>query len=411
MSSDAMSAAVLSARGVGKCFRRYPGRWSQLWEIVSGRPMHRPNWVFRELDFEVRGGEAVGLVGRNGAGKSTLLKLLTGVQEPSTGRIERRGLVSAILELGVGFHPDFTGRENARQMVLLQGLPQERVAELMPEIEAFAEIGGYFDQPVHTYSSGMQMRLAFSAATAVQPDVLIVDEAMAVGDAYFQHKCFDRIRLMRERGAAIMPVSHDPGAVRTLCSRAMLLHEGRLVEDGPPETVLETYNMLLAPDMSRQYADLPAGPGRRGGAGQVRVRSVELRQQGQAGQVVVSETPAQLVLVLDVHERVPDLTVGILIRDRLGNDMFGTNTHHQGVALPREPGRMELVWDLEGFHLGPGFYSLTVAAHAGAQHAAGNYDWWDRCLTFQVLPQGGALAVGPCVLGTRVSCRRLEATP
>ncbi len=405
-----MSLPVLSARGVGKCFRRYPGRWAQLREVVTGRQTHQPQWVLNGLTFDIGPGEAVGLVGRNGAGKSTLLKLLTGVQLPTTGVIERRGLISAILELGVGFHPDFTGRENARQMVLLQGLPVDRVQQLMPLIEEFAEIGAYFDQPVHTYSSGMQMRVAFSAATAVQPDLLLVDEAMAVGDAYFQHKCYERIRVMREHGAAVVLVSHDPTSIRTLCSRAILLHEGKVYEDGAAATVLETYNMLLAPDMARQYDEIPTsdeGQGRRAGTGEVHIDSVEFRQQDDRRQVLVSEVPVQLVVQLEVREPIPDLTVGILIRDRLGNDVFGTNTHYHGLALPRQPGRQELTWDLSGFHLGSGYYSLTVAAHAGAEHPAGNYDWWDRCLTFQVLPPNAVLSIGPCSLGATVTSRSL----
>ncbi|HTH78920.1 MAG TPA: ABC transporter ATP-binding protein [Ramlibacter sp.] len=402
-----IGAPVVSVRGLGKCFRRYPNRWAQLREIVTGRTEHEPHWVFRDLNFEIASGEAVGLVGRNGAGKSTLLKLLTGVQLPTVGAIERRGSIAAILELGVGFHPDFTGRENARQQLLLQGVREERVPELLPQVEEFAEIGEYFDEPVHTYSSGMQMRVAFSAATAMQPDVLIVDEALAVGDAYFQHKCYERIRVMREAGAAIVLVSHDPSPVRNLCSRALLLDEGHVVEDGPPSSVLETYNLLLAPRMSKQYAELPvdeAGQGRRAGTGEARIESVQWRQEGQPRQVLVSEVPAQLVVRVRVLQQVEDLTLGILIRDRLGNDMFGTNTHHHGLDLPTKPGEYEIAWDMQGFHLGSGYYSLTVAAHAGAEHPAGNYDWWDRCLTFQVLPRSGPLSIGPCSMDVNVSC-------
>ncbi len=400
-----MARVVLSARNVGKYFRRYPRRWAQLREVLTGHPTHEPHWVFRDLTFDVHEGEAVGIVGRNGAGKSTLLKLLTGVQQPSTGSIERFGRVAAILELGVGFHPEFTGRENARQMALVQGLPEDQVARLLPEIESFAEIGSYFDEPVHTYSSGMQMRLAFSAATAVQPDLLIVDEALAVGDAYFQHKCYERIRTMRDAGAAILFVSHDPSSVRSLCSRALLIHEGKLAEDGPPSHVLETYNMLLAPDLSRQQQNLAsAGEGRRAGTGEVHIASVEFRQEGQPRRALVTEMPAELALALDIRQPVPDLTLGILIRDRLGNDVFGTNTHHHGVELPSQaPGRLQVNWKLEGFHLGPGHYSLTVAAHAGAAHQAGNYDWWDRCLTFQVLPGNRPLSIGPCSMEATVA--------
>jgi lipopolysaccharide transport system ATP-binding protein len=405
-----MTEAVLSVRDVGKFFRRYPNRWAQLWEILTGQQRHEPHWVFRGVSFDIAPGEAVGLVGRNGAGKSTLLKLLTGLQAPSEGSVNRRGRVSAILELGVGLHPDFTGRENARQLGLVQGLSQPEAEALLPAVEAFAEIGEYFDEPVHTYSSGMQMRLAFSAATAVQPELLIVDEALAVGDAYFQHKCFERLRALRDAGAAVLLVSHDPSSIRTLCSRALLLHQGALVEDGPPSIVLETYNQLLAPDASRHQRSIAgAGAGRRGGTGEVLVETVAFRQEGEARTALVSEEPAQLVLDVAVREQVPSVTFGILVRDRLGNDVFGTNTHHHGLRIEPKPGRMRVVWDLHGFHLGPGHYSLTVAAHAGAVHSAGNYDWWDRCLTFQVLAAAGPASLGPASLGLTIRCEEVKA--
>ena len=399
---------VLSVRDVGKSFRVYPSRWAQLREILTGSSAHRRHWVFQGLSFDVQHGESVGLVGRNGAGKSTLLKLLTGVAHPDTGTIERHGRIAAILELGVGFNGEFSGLENARQSLLLQGLDESQVQALLPEVEAFAEVGEYFHQPVHTYSSGMQMRLAFSVATAVKPDLLIVDEALAVGDAYFQHKCYERIRALRDAGAAILMVSHDPSSIRSMCSRALLLDHGRIIEDGPPSPVLETYNLLLAPDVSRQHqaaAALSAGEGRRAGSGEVVVSAVSLLQSGVATHAPVSEVPAQLRIQLEVRQPVPDLTLGILIRDRLGNDIFGTNTHHHGLSLPSQhTGLLDVQWDLTGFHLGPGHYSLTVAAHAGSVHAAGNYDWWDRCLTFQVLPAAGPVSIGPASLRARVAC-------
>lgn len=410
-----MTEFVIAARQVGKYYRYYPGRLAQLWEVVAGRRTHRPEWVFRDISFQVAPGEAVGVIGRNGAGKSTLLRLLSGLQQASEGVIERRGRVAAILDLGVGLHPDFTGRENARQMALVQGVTTDQLPQLLPEVEAFAEIGRYFDQPVHTYSSGMQMRLAFSVATALRPDVLIIDEALAVGDAYFQHKCYERLRSLRETGVAILLVSHDPSSVRSLCNRALLIHDGRLVDAGPPSQVLETYNLLLA-DSSGASLSRPVdagasedqSTGRRGGTGEVRIAGVELRQRDRPTRSPVSGEPVVFTVSLDVQQPVPDLTLGILIRDRLGNDMFGTNTAYNGLALAVSAGQgIEIDWDVSGFHLGPGHYSLTVAAHRGVTHQAGNFDWWDRCLTFQVLPGAGPAMIGPCVLQADVRSRVL----
>ena len=208
---------------LGKAYKSYPSQWSRLaeWINPSGKPRHRLHWVLKDINFHLRAGEAVGIVGANGAGKSTLLKLLTGTTRPTTGQISVNGRVAALLELGMGFHPDFTGRQNAMMGGQLLGLSVEEILRLMPSIEAFAEIGEYIDQPVRTYSSGMQMRLAFSVATARRPDVLIVDEALSVGDSYFQHKSFERIREFRRAGNTLMIVSRfrQSAIARYFCRR------------------------------------------------------------------------------------------------------------------------------------------------------------------------------------------------
>ena len=190
------------------------------------------------------------LLGPNGAGKSTLLKLLTGTTQPTEGSMHIEGRVAALLELGLGFHPDFTGRQNAVMAGQLMGLSARDVTALMPEIEQFAEVGAYFDQPLRTYSTGMGVRLAFSVATAARPDVLILDETLSVGDAYFGHKCMRRIREFRAAGTTLLLVSHDPIAVKTLCDRALLLERGQVVRDGAPDTVLEAngYRLRVWPE-------------------------------------------------------------------------------------------------------------------------------------------------------------------
>src|SRR5471030_2067356 len=183
---------AITVSGLGKAYKQYPTRWSRLaeWLSPSAAPRHRLHWILRNIDFHVAAGEAVGLIGINGAGKSTLLKLITGTSQPTTGGVAMEGRVAALLELGMGFHPDFTGRQNVYMAGQLNGMSVPEIDALMPEIAAFADIGDYLDQPVRVYSSGMQMRLAFSVATARRPDILIVDEALAVGDMFFQQKCF-----------------------------------------------------------------------------------------------------------------------------------------------------------------------------------------------------------------------------
>jgi lipopolysaccharide transport system ATP-binding protein len=207
---------------------------------------HHLHWVLQDIDFEIKPGESVGIVGVNGAGKSTLLKMITGTTQPTCGQIELEGRVAALLELGMGFHPDFTGRQNAFMAGQLLGMQVEEIEALMPQIEGFAEIGDAIDHPVRTYSSGMQMRLAFSVATARRPDILIVDEALSVGDAYFQHKSFERIRSFRKAGTTLLIVSHDRSAIQSICDSAILLENGRMAMHGKPEAVMDYYNAMLA---------------------------------------------------------------------------------------------------------------------------------------------------------------------
>src|SRR6266511_1658302 len=228
----------LHVENLGKSYRHWGSEWRRVasWFVPSIVPREE-HWVLKDVSFSIRPSEAVGIVGQNGAGKSTLLKLITGTIRPTQGIVQLSGRVAAILELGMGFNPDLTGRQNVYHSAGLMGHSQADIERAMPEIEAFAEIGEYFDQPMRTYSSGMQMRVAFSVATAVRPEVLIVDEALAVGDTYFVHKCIQRIREFRDAGATLLIASHDPTAIQTLCDRAILVDGGRMVLDGNPQEV------------------------------------------------------------------------------------------------------------------------------------------------------------------------------
>ncbi|EFA4148240.1 ABC transporter ATP-binding protein, partial [Escherichia coli O99:H27] len=203
--------------------------------------LHSKKWVLRNISFTINPGESVGIVGVNGAGKSTLLKLLTGTTQPTEGTIQICGRVAALLELGMGFHPDFTGRQNVYMSGLMMGLSREQISHLMPEIESFADIGNYIDQPIRIYSSGMQMRLAFSVATAYRPDILIVDEALSVGDSRFQAKCFSRIAEFKKAGTTLLLVSHSASDIVRHCDRAIFLKNGSIELDGSSRDVTNRY--------------------------------------------------------------------------------------------------------------------------------------------------------------------------
>ena len=230
---------------VSKAYKRYPNKWARMLEWITGRHQHKKAWVLRDINFTIEPGEAVGIVGINGAGKSTLLKIITGTTQPTTGSVRVDGRVAALLELGMGFHADFTGRQNAYMTGQLLGYSVHEIDVLMPRIEAFADIGDYIDQPLRMYSSGMQVRLAFAVSTATRPDVLIVDEALSVGDAAFQRKCFRRIQEYKEAGTTLLFVSHDTETVKKICDRAIFVNGGIISKIGKARSVCDAYERLL----------------------------------------------------------------------------------------------------------------------------------------------------------------------
>jgi lipopolysaccharide transport system ATP-binding protein len=404
-----VNAGALRVRGLGKAYRRYARKSGRLLEWLGASPRHELRWVLRDITFDVDPGESVGIVGANGAGKSTLLKLVAGTTQPTEGDLRAGGSVSALLELGVGFHPDFTGRENVYMAGSIKGLAPERIAALMVDIEDFAEIGDYIDQPLRIYSSGMAVRLAFSVATATRPDILIVDEALSVGDAYFSHKSFERIRRFREQGTTLLFVSHNPGAVKTLCDRALLLDQGRLVRDGAPDAVLDYYNAMVAVQQAdagiRQTERETGRAVTRSGSNAAQVERVELLCDGVAVRAIRSGAPITIRLEILAQEAIPELTAGILLRDRLGNDVFGTNTFHcKAACRPLAAGEREAVeFRFDSLDLGVGSFSLTTALHTRESHISANYDWWDRALVFEVLPGSGPVGIGVCQFPVRVA--------
>jgi lipopolysaccharide transport system ATP-binding protein len=392
----------ISASGLGKAYKRYASPWNRLAEWLSpvDRARHEKTWVLRELDFDIEPGETVGVVGVNGAGKSTLLKIIAGTTTPTTGNVRVDGRIAAILELGLGFHPDFTGLQNVLVAGQLLGLSDAEIRALLPEIEEFAEIGTYMGEPLRTYSTGMQVRLAFSVATALRPDVLIVDEALSVGDAYFQFKSFDRIRQFRAAGTTLLFVSHNESVIKSICDRAMLLDGGLLLRDGTPDDVLDYYNATIA-RREAEYEIRSAGPGEGGGTRsgnrKAEVTSVDLASP--AGESLRAARVGEAVVVrVVVRARAPLglLTVGFIIRDVLGNAMFGTNSTHLGKQLRdvREDDEFAVEFAIRNLDLGTGSYTISVAAHADVTHLSGNYDWWDNALAFQVVPGNRPHSIG-----------------
>ncbi|MCM0034234.1 MAG: ABC transporter ATP-binding protein [Burkholderiaceae bacterium] len=404
---------TISVQNLGKAYKQYPSRWSRLaeWMIPFSKPRHTMKWVLQDLNFTIQAGEAVGIVGINGAGKSTLLKMITGTTQATAGKVNVTGRVAALLELGMGFHPDFTGRQNAIMAGQLLGLSLETLNQLMPEIEAFAEIGDYIDQPVRVYSSGMQMRLAFSVATAQRPDILIVDEALSVGDSYFQHKSFDRIREYSKQGTTLLIVSHDKGAVQGICDRAILLNAGRLAIEGDPEAVMDYYNAMLAERgrlTVRQEVDQDGRIKTTSGTGEATFDSAELlNAQDEAVEVIGVGQAVRIRVRVHAHADLPELVLGYMIKDRLGQPVFGTNSHHlrQPTKQVRQGEHLEYVFDFDA-NLGVGSYSVALALHTADTHVNQNFEWRDRAIVFNVINIDKDPFVGAAWLPTTLKCDR-----
>lgn len=389
-----MSDPILTVDGIGKRYASYSSNWQRFgnWFGMDFTPATE-HWANRDISFSIRPGECLALIGQNGAGKSTLLKMITGVVRPTVGSIALAGRVNAILELGLGFNPEFTGRENIRHSGGLIGYAPDTLQALMPSIEAFAEIGDFFDEPVRIYSSGMQARIAFALATATPPDVLIIDEILSVGDSYFQHKSFDRIRQFKDQGTSIILVSHSMGDVRSLSDRVILLGDGRVLRDGPPDEVIDYYNALIA---AKENAQLNVEQRRnkdgwsytRSGTHEVAVEEMRLVDAESGEDIKVSRVGQALKLKIRARaeEAIPQLVLGVMIRDRSGHVIWGSNTWHTRQSIENVAAGQSVDLSLcFRATLGPGSYSLSPALVNSDTHLDKNFDWQDNAIVFDVI--------------------------
>lgn len=379
-------------KNLGKAYKQYPTHLSRLFEWFSpfGKSRHTLKWAVKDVSFHIHPGGSVGIIGANGAGKSTLLKMITGTTQPTTGSVKMGGRVAALLELGMGFHPDFTGRQNVLMAGQLLGYSIREIEHLMPEIEAFAEIGPYIDLPIRVYSSGMQVRLAFSIATAVRPDILIVDEALSVGDAKFQHKSFARINEFRQLGTTLLIVSHDVQAILSVCDSAILLDAGNMVKQGDPESVLDYYNALTSQksniNVSQEFRqdDLVRIAY---GTGEAEIELVTiLNVKGKAVETIEVGEKITLKVVARATVNLPSLALGYIIKDRLGQPIYGTNTYLLGMPSKSLLCNQRIEFELSFIaRLGVGCYAFTVALHNSTSEPGSNYAWIDRAIFLNVV--------------------------
>ncbi len=342
--------------------------------IRRKRATYSELWAARGISFDIAPGEAVGIVGRNGSGKSTLLKLLAGIIPPHEGTVETGGTVASMLELGAGFHPDFTGRENVYMNGAIHGIDEKGITQRLDDIISFSEIEEFIDMPVRTYSSGMQMRLAFAVASHVDPDILLLDEVLAVGDEAFQGKCLERMYAYRRRGGTLVFVSHDPNAVEQICDRAILISDGVVVDDGSPSTILATYH--------RRLADSAVGTATAVGAADPPTTSTSadesLRQWGNRRAVLtvaellsndaahdgfVSGDPVTLRLTVRADDTIVNPIFGVQIHGLDRTLAYETHSGLDGVTFPEIPegGSVTVEFTIPAMHIHSGRFTASVA--------------------------------------------------
>ena len=436
------SDTIIEVRGLAKRYEfSHAGQWS-LFGRRNVAPREGGYQALHDINFSVRAGEAVGLIGRNGAGKSTLLQILTGTLQPSAGSLRVDGRVSALLELGAGFNPDFTGRENIFLTGAVLGMTRAEVDRKYQAIVDFADIGEFIEHPVKTYSSGMLVRLAFALQVHVDPDILIVDEALSVGDIFFQQKCINRIHEILARGVTLFFVSHGLNSVKSLCSRALYLERGRLVADGPAEEVCDGYQNALTSQSRQDWATavesarvlgsesvIVAEPvagslgladagfeqrlAQRSGGGEARFLGLRVFDANDRPvQALEQGGGVRIRMEFETHAPIPEGAVlGVLLRDANGVDLVAFNSNFYRRRLPALEAGRRYVWELDvDLPLAKGYYSL----HCGLKPDVDSPYFYDRCFNAAVLEvMGNPLAWGD--YGGRLihspTCMRLLALP
>jgi lipopolysaccharide transport system ATP-binding protein len=391
---------AISLKNVSKSYKRYARPVDRLKELLlPGKSYAQEFWALQEINLEIPKGETVGIIGQNGSGKSTLLQIIAGTLTPTTGEVWVNGRVSALLELGSGFNPEFTGHQNVFFNGQILGLSREEIEDKFDDIAAFAEIGDFIEQPIKTYSSGMLVRLAFAVAINVNPEILIVDEALAVGDARFQARCMKRIREMKEQGVTILFVSHETSSIKILCQMVALMNHGRLLEIGSPKEVVNHYIALLSSDKREKSSeeikqieitdDFVVGENdhkhswHRHGNRQAIIDTVKITDSdNQEITNLQTGRTFNIIVSLQANARLSDLVIGISLRNLMGLVMYGTNTQLMDANLPelKNGEHLEVIFKIPCY-LNKGVYMLTIGIHS---KEGLSYDWIDDQVVFEV---------------------------
>ena len=390
-----------------KVYKLYDRPSDRLKSFLLRKQYYRQYTAIDSVSFQLKAGESLGILGQNGAGKSTLLKMLAGVLLPDQGSINIDGNITGLLELGTGFDNNLTGYENVLINGLLIGMSQQEVEAKRQTIIDFSELHDFISEPMRTYSSGMAMRLAFAIAIHADPQCFLVDEALSVGDGYFQQKCINKIKQYRESGGALVFVSHDLNAVKMVCDRVIVLDQGQVVADCDPEQGVNIYNRLLARESQQDQSSIGNRVGPQGsqnyGSNLAEFLAIDLAGEKSETDVVSSGEKLNIKLQIKANANLADITVGIMFRDRFGQDIFGTNTYLKGHKMSLNDGQEITVNYAVTAAIATGKYTITVALHSAENHLMDCFHWCDRIATFEVAGSHGAPFSGVCDLPTEIT--------
>jgi lipopolysaccharide transport system ATP-binding protein len=389
---------VITVNSVKKTFKLYSSPAHRLKEIIFRGKHHKTFQALNGVSFHVAAGETLGVLGSNGAGKSTLLKIITGILLPDQGTVTVNGRVTGLLELGTGFNPDLTGRQNISMNGLLLGMDSAEIQAKEQRIINFAEIGIFIDEPLSTYSSGMSMRLAFAIAINADPNCFIIDEALSVGDAGFQQKCMRRIKEFKQQGGAIIFVSHDMNAVKQLCDSAILLNKGEVMAQGAPDEIVNQYNRLLSTQNNHQITDLINEDGSQSyGSLEAKIKKISINGSAHKA-IVISGEKITITVEIDAYKSLSKLRTGIIIRDKFGQDIYGTNTYaHDHKFSIKSEKTYHISYQLD-INIGAGKYTVGAAIQSIPTEAPHRINWTDSLMEFEVLATTEQAFIGLCKL-------------
>ena len=403
---------VLEVKNISKLYKIYKSNTDRLKEIFTKKSYHKEFIANNNISFELFEGETLGIIGVNGAGKSTILKIIAGVIEPSSGEVIRHGRVTALLELGTGFNNEMSGYENIYLNGTLIGMRRDEVAKVAKDIVEFSELGDYIHEPIKSYSSGMRMRLAFSIAIFSEPQILIVDEALSVGDAHFASKCTNALRERKKQNMSIIYVSHDLNSLKLLCDRVILLNHGEMVKEGESEDVINSYNFLISKlNDDEDKMVIKEADNSSFGTFEVEIKEVNIIGKKSKSNLISSGEESTIEVIIEAKKALKDMTVGIMIRDKFGQDIFGTNSFYQNIAIDFESNSSYLCSFDMPLNIGTGKYSITTAVHSKDNHLENCSHWLDHATDFEVAGIEGELFAGICRLEPKIQFTKRDNQP